>query len=82
MEGGAQLQREQAQRLAFNAKLSEAMMDVVDVADAAALKLADHGQEEQSGRREHGTGASEDAPEEGEEPAQAEGAGPHVDMLA
>ena len=81
MEGGFQVQREQARRQAFDAKLAEAMLDVSDVAETDDLKLAEHGDREQGKRQKHGTGASEDLPPEtGAIPA--EGAGPHLDLLA
>lgn len=83
MEGGAQVQREQAQRQSFNAKLTEAMLDVVDVAETDPLKLAEHGEQKQGKREKHGTGASEEATQGDEvEPAQAEGAEHHLDLLA
>ena len=81
MEGGFQVQREQARRLAFDAKLAEAMLDVPEVAESDVLKLSEHGPQDQGTRQEHGTGASEDLPGEVEE-APAEGAGPHLDLLA
>ncbi len=65
MEGGFQVQREQARRQAFDAKLAEAMLDVPDVAESDVLKLTEHGAQEQGGRQEHGTGASEDLPADG-----------------
>lgn len=81
MEGGAQVQREQARRQAFDAKLAEAMVEVPDVGEADSLKLTDHGAQEQARQRGHGTGASEDLPaEDGGLPA--EGAGPHLNLLA
>ncbi len=84
MEGSAQVQREQAQRQSFNAKLSDALMDVVDVAESDPLKLRDHGEAESGGAGEHGTGASADANEEDNprEPPPAGPAEPHVDLLA
>jgi hypothetical protein len=77
MDGAAQVQREQARRQAFDAKLAEAMTEVPDVAEADAMRLSSR-----EGRREgrgHGTGAS-DEEEDGESPA--EGARPHLDLLA
>jgi hypothetical protein len=81
MEGGFQVQREQARRQAFDAKLAEAMLDVSDVAESDALKLTEHGPQDQGGDQEHGTGASGDPPPE-TEAGPAEGAGPHLDLLA
>jgi hypothetical protein len=43
MEGGFQVQREQARRQAFDAKLAEAMLDVSDVAETDVLKLTEQG---------------------------------------
>jgi len=82
MEGGAQVQREQARRQAFDAKLVEAMVDVADVGETDVLKLGEHGTPEQEAKRQHGTGASEDLPGEESEAPPAEGAGPHLDLLA
>jgi hypothetical protein len=81
MEGGFQVQREQARKQAFDTKLAEAMLDVSDVAETDAMKLTEHGSQDQGDRKGHGTGASEDLPP-GSEAAPAEGAGPHVDLLA
>lgn len=81
MEGGFHVQREQARRQAFDAKLAEAMKDVPEVAESDVLKLTEHKQQEEEGRQQHGTGASEDLPEEVLE-TPAEGAGPHLDLLA
>jgi hypothetical protein len=84
MEGSAQVQREQAQRQSFNAKLADAMMDVVDVAESDPLKLREHSDGESGGPGGHGTGASADSGEEGEaaEKPPAGPAEPHVDLLA
>lgn len=81
MEGGAQVQREQARRQAFDAKLVEAMLDVPEVAESDVLKLTEHGSPNQETGQEHGTGASEDLPEDAEV-ISAEGAWPHLDLLA
>lgn len=78
MEGSAQVQREQARKLAFDAKLQEAMADVPDVNETDELRLSDPKDRRPGGR--HGTGASEEDEPEGE--GQAEGAGPHLDLLA
>jgi len=82
MEGGFQVQREQARRQAFDAKLAEAMLDVADVAETDVLKLTEQGSPGQDQAAGHGTGAAEDLPEEDGGEVQAEGAGPHVDLLA
>ncbi|NWJ40108.1 MAG: hypothetical protein HXX12_03960 [Geothrix sp.] len=82
MEGGLQVQREQARRQAFDAKLAEAMLDVSDVAETDVLKLTEQGAQERNGGRGHATGATEELPEEGGGDLPAEGAGPHVDLLA
>ena len=80
MEGGFQVQREQARRQAFDAKLAEAMLDVADVAEADVLRLTDQGSQESGDQ--HGTGATEDLPEEDVGGTPAEGAEPHLDLLA
>lgn len=80
MEGGFQVQREQARRQAFDAKLAEAMEDVADVSETDVLKLTEH-QEEKQGAG-HGKGASEDLPADDADGTPAEGAGPHLDLLA
>lgn len=82
MEGGFQVQREQARRQAFDAKLAEAMLDVANVAESDVLKLTDQGTQDQSGRQERETEASEDLPAEENDPTPADGAGPHLDLLA
>jgi hypothetical protein len=81
MEGGFQVQREQARRQAFDAKLAEAMLDVPEVAESDVLKLSEHGAHEQGARQGHETGSSEDLPGESAG-SSAEGAGPHLDLLA
>jgi len=82
MEGGFQVQREQARRQAFDAKLAEAMHDVADVTKTDAMKLAEHGAQEQSERQQHGTGATEELPTEESDGTSAEGARLHLDLLA
>jgi len=82
MEGGQQVQREQARRQAFDAKLVEAMLDVPDISEADALTLAEHGDQEESKEKQHGMGATEELPYEELEATPAEGAGPHLDLLA
>ncbi len=81
MEGGFQVQREQARRQAFDAKLADAMLDVADIAETDAMKLSEHGPQDQRGRQGRGTGSSGDLPPE-TEATPAEGAGPHLDLLA
>jgi len=81
MEGGFQVQREQARKQAFDAKLAESMLDVADVSATDVLKLREHGPQDQGGGGDHGTGASEDLPPDAED-TPAEGAGPHLDLLA
>jgi len=82
MEGGFQVQREQARRQAFDAKLAEAMHDVADVTETDGLKLSEKGTKDQGESQEHGTGASDDLPAEGSLEGQAEGARLHLDLLA
>ena len=75
-EGGAQVQRELARRQAFDQKLAEALEDVADVSETDELKLSER--QGQGRKQESGTGASD---ENGDE-SPAEGADPHVDLLA
>ncbi|MBK9795578.1 MAG: hypothetical protein IPP58_03620 [Holophagaceae bacterium] len=82
LEGAQQVQREQARRQAFDAKLVEAMLDVPDVAEADVLRLSEHGAQEHPGKQGHGTGATEELPFDEALEASAEGAGPHLDLLA
>lgn len=82
MEGGFQVQREQARRQAFDAKLTEAMLDVADVAEADVLRLTDQGSQERDAGDQPATGATEELPEEENGVISAEGAGPHLDLLA
>lgn len=78
MEGATLVQREQARKLAFDAKLQEAMNEVPDVGETDELRLSDSKDEARKGWQ--GTGASDEA--ESEPEGQAEGAGPHLDLLA
>lgn len=78
MEGATQVQREQARKLAFDAKLQEAMNEVPDVGETDELRLSDPRDEAQKGWQ--GTGASDEGEPDPE--SQAEGAGPHLDLLA
>jgi hypothetical protein len=82
LEGAQQVQRELARRQSFDAKLQEAMEDVSDVAETDAMKLAEQSQDEPAGRQGHGTGASEEDLQEDADGSSAEGAGPHLDLLA
>ncbi len=82
MEGGFQVQREQARKAAFDAKLAEAMEDVTDISESEALRLSEQEAPGGEARSQHGTGASEDLPEAEREATQAEGAEPHLDLLA
>jgi len=81
MEGGFQVQREQARRQAFDAKLAEALLDVPEVMESDVLKLSEHGPQDQGKRQEHGTGSSDDPPGE-PEGSPADAAEPHLDLLA
>jgi hypothetical protein len=82
MEGAQQVQREQARRQSFDAKLVEAMLDVPDVSESDALRLTEHGAHEQPKQQGQGTGASEEPLPDGKGGTPAGGAGPHVDLLA
>jgi len=82
MDGGFLVNQEQARRQAFDAKLVDASLDVPDISDTDALKLTKRDAEEQSGRHPHGTGTSEDLPTGDAGETQAEGARPHLDLLA
>jgi hypothetical protein len=79
VDGHAQIQQEQARRQAFDARLAEAMTEVADVEQSDVLQLSDR---EGRGRQpQQGAGHGDaDAPET--EPDSAEGAGPHLDLLA
>jgi hypothetical protein len=81
MEGGLQVQREQARRQAFDAKLAEAQLDVPEVMESDVLKLREHGPHDQGNRQKHGTGSSDAFPGE-PEGSPADGAEPHLDLLA
>jgi hypothetical protein len=82
LEGSFLVQREQARRQHFDAKLAEAMHEVALVAETDAMRLTEHGSGDQPGGREHGTGASEELPPGEAEGTPAEGARPHLDLLA
>ncbi|WP_306589841.1 hypothetical protein [Geothrix sp. 21YS21S-4] len=80
MEGAAQVQREQARRHAFDAKLAEALTEVPDIAESDALRLSERG-EKHGGQGGDATGASPDGWEDADE-SPAEGAALHLDLLA
>lgn len=80
MEGATQVQREQARKLAFDAKLQEAMAEVPDVGETDELRLSDPKEQKDGRGGRLGTGASDDL--EADPDGQAEGAGPHLDLLA
>jgi hypothetical protein len=82
MEGGFQVQREQARKQAFDAKLVEALVDVADVSETDAMKLTEHGAQDQPGHSRHGTGASEARPSGQVDGLPAAGAEQHLDLLA
>ena len=82
MEGGFLVQREQARRQAFDAKLAEAQADVPDISESDGLKLTKHDSQDQSGSHQHGTGSSEELPPDETDGTPAEGARPHLDLLA
>lgn len=82
MEGGFQVQRDQARRQAFDAKLQEALLDVPDVAEADVLRLSEDASHDRNREPGQGTGASGDTPEDQLEDAPAGPAGPHLDLLA
>jgi hypothetical protein len=82
LEGGLQVQQEQARRQAFDAKLAEAKSEVPDISEADALKLTHRNGRDASRGHQSGTGSSEDLPPEATEGAQADGARSHLDLLA
>ncbi len=82
MEGGLLVQREQARRQAFSAKLAEAQVDVPDISESEALKLTNQDTQNPPGGRQPGTGSSEDLPVDETGGAPAEGAQSHLDLLA
>ncbi len=79
-EGAAQVQQEQSRKQAFDAKLAEARADVADVEEADVLRLTDHGH--RGGGRPAGGQAHDGHADEGQASDSAEGAGPHLDLLA
>ncbi len=81
MDGSFQVQREQARRQAFDAKLAEAQKEVPDVGESDGLKLGNQAPRDQ-GSRQHGTGASEESPETNPDGTPAGPAEPHLDFLA
>jgi hypothetical protein len=82
MEGGLLVQREQARRQAFDAKLVEALLDVPDVSEADNLRLGERDAQQQSNNHSHGTGSSEELPSDETNGSSADAAGPHLDLLA
>ena len=82
MEGGLLVQREQARRQAFDAKLAEAQADVPDISESENLKLTQHDAQDHPGSHQHGTGSSEELPPDETEGTPAEGARPRLDLLA
>jgi hypothetical protein len=81
MEGGFLVQREQARRQAFDAKLAEAQADVPDISESESLRLANKDAHDQPGGQ-HGTGSSEELPPDEIEGTPAEGARLRLDLLA
>jgi hypothetical protein len=83
MDGGFQVQQEQARRQAFDAKLAEALLDVPEVSETDVLKLTKDDAQEESGGHPHSTGSADELPgDEAAEETPAEGARPHLDLLA
>jgi hypothetical protein len=82
MEGGFLVQREQARRQAFDAKLVEAQADVPDISESENLKLTQRDARDQPGNHPQGTGSSEELPPDETHGTPAEGARPHLDLLA
>jgi hypothetical protein len=81
MEGGFLVQREEARRQAFDARLADAQLEVPDISESEGLKLTEKEAKDHSGSQ-HGTGSSEDPPPEEADGTPAEGARPHLDLLA
>jgi hypothetical protein len=82
MEGGFLVQREQARRQAFDAKLAEAQADVPDIPESESLKLTQQDAQDHPGSHPHGTGSSDELPQDETEGTPAEGARSHLDLLA
>jgi hypothetical protein len=82
MDGGFQVQQEQARRQAFDTKLAESLLDVPGVSETDVLKLTDHDAQDESGDHPHGTGSSEVLPSDETDEVPADGAWPHLDLLA
>lgn len=83
-EGHALVQQEQARQQSFDAKLAEAMVDVANVEESDALRLA-----EREGRGRHPGQGGGNPGEPESEPSllsqtqdPAEGAASHLDLLA
>jgi len=82
MEGGFQVQQEQARRQAFDAKLAEAQDDVPFISESESLRLTDQDAKGHPDGHQHGTGSSEYLPPDETKGTPAEGARPHLDLLA
>jgi len=82
MEGGFLVQREEARRQAFDAKLADAQLEVPDIPESEGLKLTEKNAQDHSSDHGHGTGSSEEPPPEDADGTPAEGARPHLDLLA
>lgn len=79
-DGAAAVQQEQARRQSFDAQLAEARADVNDVEASDALRLTDReGRQQAPGQ---GTGSSPGEEGGNAEDVPAEGARPHLDLLA
>jgi hypothetical protein len=78
-EGASQVQQEIARRQSLDAKQAEARAHVADVESTDAMRLRDRGSRGQAGRHDRGAGKE---PESSETSDSAEGAGPHLDLLA
>ena len=79
-DGAAQVQQEQARRQSFDARLAEARADVNDVEASDALRLTDREGRRHAPGQGAGTGSGEEGASEADVPA--EGARPHLDLLA
>ena len=75
------MQREEDRRHAFDARLADAQLEVPDISESEGLKLAEKDARDHPGSQ-HGTGASEDPTPDVADGTPAEGARPHLDLLA